>query len=440
MQTTAVLYKQLIRWDVKSFLLPTWSWDESELFPLGSVLKRKQIEYKAAESPSLLSLHFDGEFSKRNVTSLKGKIFAATPGDLVYSKIDVRNGAIGIVHDDFTNAAFTTEFPIYEVDTKKISPLFLKLILKTKLFNQLINSLVSGSSGRKRVNPADLEKLSVPVPPLSIQMKFVNEWQKAFNEAENLKIKARGDDNKAIEYLLSKLGVEKVKIEDRKGSFVINFKDLDRWDFQYVLKQNDGLENTNFALQKLEDITTDIFQGVSKDYVTTSSYYLLKVKNIMVDGTIDFTNIEPVRNCPERKLLKRGDIVSPFIGEAVRLNKFSIFNGEENRFTVDNNTGVIRVNRDVVLPEYVRICLASPLVKNQINSIIIGGSVPFLGKTNAQKLRIPVPSIKEQSEIVEKVTELQHSSKAMHEKAELIIRASKQRMENLLTETNHEFI
>src|SRR3989344_4626937 len=186
MQAIAVQYKNLIRWDVKSFLLPSWKWDESELVPLGSVLKRRSEEYKGAETPTLLSIHFDGELTRRETKILKGRVFTAHPGDVVYSKIDVRNGAIGIVPETYGKVAFTSEFPIYEVDTGKIDSLYLQLILKTSLFNKLINSLVSGSSGRKRVNPEGLEGLKIPVPSPIEQKKIVDSWIKSEEKAKKL--------------------------------------------------------------------------------------------------------------------------------------------------------------------------------------------------------------------------------------------------------------
>jgi hypothetical protein len=37
------------------------------------------------------------------------------PPDIIYSKIDVRNGAIGIVPDEFPNITVTSEFPVYRI-------------------------------------------------------------------------------------------------------------------------------------------------------------------------------------------------------------------------------------------------------------------------------------------------------------------------------------
>ena len=50
----------------------------------------------AEEVVRLLTIHFDGSIEPRNpvqIEAIKGKLFRVHPGDLVFSKIDVRNGA-----------------------------------------------------------------------------------------------------------------------------------------------------------------------------------------------------------------------------------------------------------------------------------------------------------------------------------------------------------
>ncbi len=46
---------------------------------------------------------------------VKGRMFFAHAYDVVYSMIDARNGAIGIVPESMPRVAFSSEYPIYEV-------------------------------------------------------------------------------------------------------------------------------------------------------------------------------------------------------------------------------------------------------------------------------------------------------------------------------------
>jgi len=97
----AVLFKDLKRWSVASFYTIGWNWPVEYIKPLSYTLRRRhdevdRMQYKF-DSLQLVTLHFDGSMEPRDlngVKEFKGKLFFAYAGDVIYSKIDVRNGAI----------------------------------------------------------------------------------------------------------------------------------------------------------------------------------------------------------------------------------------------------------------------------------------------------------------------------------------------------------
>ncbi len=188
--------------------------------------------------------------------------------------------------------------------------------------------------------------------------------------------------------------------------FIVRSNEIDsRLDPEYYNpKFNDFftlLEKGKYKSVFLSEIATDIFQGVGKNETNEPNYILLKVKNILLNNKIDYSNTEFIKDAPKSKLLKKGDILSPFIGEAVRICKFSIFNKENNKYMADNNTGIIRINPEKANNEYVAVILNSRIGKIQIDKLIGGGGVPFLGAGNAKKFKIPLPPLEIQNKIVE---------------------------------------
>lgn len=159
------------------------------------------------------------------------------------------------------------------------------------------------------------------------------------------------------------------------------------------------LKQSKYDLVNLSEITKSVFQGVGKNETNDNDVTLLKVKNITQESGIDYEDVEYVKDVPESKLLETKDIISPFIGEATRLGKFALFNGSDAKYTVDNNTGVIRADKTKILPEYLLTVLSSEIGKVQIERLIGGGGVPFLGAGNAKLLQIPLPTIEQQREI-----------------------------------------
>ena len=162
----AVWWKDLDRWGVKFFpVLISGSGPPNNIKKLASALERR---FESVDKASFelrpehfLSLRFTGEVEPRDLhgkSEFKGTLFFAHAGDLIYSKIDVRNGAIGIVPAEVPVATVTSEFPVYRIKKDVALSEYIQLVFRTEHFRRIINGMVSGTSGRKRVLPEDLER------------------------------------------------------------------------------------------------------------------------------------------------------------------------------------------------------------------------------------------------------------------------------------------
>lgn len=280
--------------------------------------------------------------------------------------------------------------------------------------------------------------LSIPIiydpKILAITQKVVE--QKKQNEAQAEKLLA-GIDN----YLLKELGIslpiaQENTLESRM--FTSRLKELsgNRFDPNYnAPKFNEcykAFSSGKYKLQKLKDVTQLIFQGVGRSLTEVENYILLKVKNIKLDGTIDYDDVENLNTPLLSKALCYGDIITPFIGEAVRQIKFSIFNKNENqKYFVDNNTGIIRLKSGLDF-RFVRHCLASSLGKIQIQKLIGGGGVPFLGSDNAKKISLPIPPLPKQKEIAEHITAIRQQAQQLKDKTKSALEQASKEIEQIL--------
>ena len=61
---------------------------------------------------------------------------------------------------------------------------------------------------------------------------------------------------------------------------------------------------------EIRDLRIEVFQGVSRNLLENDRIRLLKVKNILPDGSIDFGDTEPISDVSVNKILKDGDIIS----------------------------------------------------------------------------------------------------------------------------------
>ena len=265
--------------------------------------------------------------------------------------------------------------------------------------------------------------------------------EEALKTKETKEIKAQELLNSIDDYLISMLGIRPLKsnsqtLQDRM--FIVNYNGISgcRLDAEYNNPYKNGvitemLNNTKYSTALLSSLAKEIFQGVGKDETEDSTYVLLKVKNILRGNMIDYSDVEFVKSVPQNKLLIRDDIISPFIGEAVRQIKFSIFNREEHKYSVDNNTGVIRL-KDGVNAQYVCEYLCSCLGKIQIERLIGGGGVPFLGSSGAKKLIIVVPPLQKQQIMVDHISSIRQQAKTLQEEGKNILEQAKKEVEQMI--------
>lgn len=232
-----VRFRDLDLWNVGSQLIMKWGWPSELTRPLGDVLFRRieplEKDFPGERLVKLLTIRFDGSIEQRPSiprNEIKGKLFRVCSGDVVFSKIDVRNGAIGLVPPDVENSFVTSEFPTYSVLSELADPQYIKLLFRTKVFMRILNSMISGASGRKRIQPVQLENVVVPIPPLPIQKAIVEHWQKSIREIAIFESKLSyiaGELNLVLQQLThSYLTLKKSRL------FIIDFSKALQWDLK----------------------------------------------------------------------------------------------------------------------------------------------------------------------------------------------------------------
>jgi type I restriction enzyme S subunit len=136
----AVLFSALYRWDPPSFYRIKWHWPDSVLRPIGSFLtpRKEKVDPKRFAFADLqpFTIHLDGSVDRREVDAGREysmDLFFARPGDIVVAKIDLKNGAVGIV-PDWKNVVVTNHFAVYEPNLDIIVPEYFHLLIQTDYF------------------------------------------------------------------------------------------------------------------------------------------------------------------------------------------------------------------------------------------------------------------------------------------------------------------
>jgi type I restriction enzyme S subunit len=213
-----------------------------------------------------ITVHLDGEISVRARSApYKGAMFAAYPGDIVFSKIDARSGAIGMLPATIAKAAVTAEFPVFVGNSEKLDSNFVQRVLRTSGFLTALRSKATGTSGRKRITPEAFLDLRVPLPALDEQRAIVAAYDAAMADAAAKECAADAAEAQAMVDFEAALGfAPPVPLPDRPV-FVAFFKDFDRWSHEGVLRRIAGEATTvtTWPMVQLREVVTDLENGWS---------------------------------------------------------------------------------------------------------------------------------------------------------------------------------
>jgi len=187
------------------------------------------------------------------------KQYRASAGQFIISKIDARNGAFGIIPNELHNAIVTNDFPLFDINTKKINPQFLLLITTTKVFIKFAQSCSSGTTNRQRMDIDMFLNQKIPLPSLSEQEVIVNNYYSKIKEAEALEKQANDLEGEIEKYFRGQLGFDNKRIiKYHKGLNFVEFENLERWDG----KINSDI-NSNYTIEKIGKYIVEISTGTT---------------------------------------------------------------------------------------------------------------------------------------------------------------------------------
>lgn len=307
------------------------------------------------------------------------KQFLVSEGQFILSKIDARNGAMGIIPAELNSAVVTQDFLPYDIDTTKVNPQYFVLVCTTKQFVEFCQSCSRGTTNRQRVDEAQFLNIKVPVPSLEEQNKLVEEYNAAIAKATicNDEITSISQDlSKTIKLLL---GYKDDANSDSKHGGILTFSSLSkisRWDWW-----NDSMEQESllYPMQKLAGI------------ITMQSGSFLP-KNKQINGNVPIYGGNGITGFHNIHCFSGKRIVIGRVGEYC--GNVHLVEGEY--WITDNALKVDKIS-DNVSWEYLSIALES-MNLNQYRSI---SAQPSISQSKILNLSIPIPPTVEQKRIVD---------------------------------------
>jgi type I restriction enzyme S subunit len=305
--------------------------------------------------------------------------------DLIINKIWVRNGSTAIASRKVDGCAASGEFPTFELDQTKVFPRWLHWITKTKGFWHKCDVLSQGTSGKNRIRPELFLTITIPLPPIEEQRRIV----------------AR------IEELAA-------KIEEARGLRRESVEEADKLveELEFQLWPDEDVKNNSCSL---EEVTVFLSRGRYSEQ-GYSDHYLIKTQHVQLGKYIksQFTlDSEIAERVQPEATVKKGDVLIA-CSAAGCLGRVAQFM-EDQLASTDTHVAIARANTMVILPEYLYAYLKGAQGQIQLRSRErgdwtrekVGFRLTELNLADLKRVPVPVPSIPEQRNLLERLENLQ---------------------------------
>ena len=225
----------LTRWDPNSFHTIKWHWPSSVMATVGTVLtpRKEKVDRTAYGFADLMpvTIHFDGSIEPRQVNEEKEytmDLFWARPGDVVASKIDLKNGAVAIIPHDWDKAVVTNHFAVYEPRLDRINPKYFHTLIQAAFVRDHLWRNKVGAEGRKEVKLDFFEAMEIPIPPLLVQRQIEAYWEAAWQKRIASEVALSDLVSELHTYLATRThGFDQAA---RSRVFLANHADVRQWD------------------------------------------------------------------------------------------------------------------------------------------------------------------------------------------------------------------
>jgi type I restriction enzyme S subunit len=414
-----VEWAEVERWDPCSYHTLNWKWPAQTLRPLGSALHARKEKVNRSNTPfstlQPVTVHFDGSISRREVAAGREysmELWHARPGDFIVAKIDLKNGAVGIVPSNWENVAVTGHFAVYEPDRTKVSPLYLHLLIQAPFFKNLLWRNKVGAEGRKEVKLEFFESIPIPLPSLAHQQTTVAAWQKS--QAEIAAARARADviEAKAKQAFLAALGLREPGAATARKAFALDFARLERWGVAQLRESLTApdVATGKYPVAKLGEVIADLENGWSPKCfprpATADEWGVLKLGAITGGAFDELENKAlPPSFSPKSKLeVRKGDVlITRGSGSGALVASCVLVESTRPKLMISDLVfrAVLRTPSSVSAPYLVEI-LRSKLIRSQIETPAGGASTTMkkVTKGGLLALRLPLPPLAVQRELV----------------------------------------
>ena len=314
-------------------------------------------------------------------------------GCLAYNPYRVNVGSIGLKTSLLKNEYISPAYVVFKCK-ETILPEYLYLVLKSSVFNTIIQENTTGSV-RQTLSYENLSAIRIPVPSsLDEQRNLVDKFYSVNRNATEFQQRATQIETSIFDYLTQSLGIVETPSRKIKTLSTIKYSMVDKWGVDF-LTSGKVVYNKKFPTKSIGNICDSGSGGTPRRSV--SSYYggnipWIKTGEVLDDiiyDTEEKITQEAVNNS-SAKLYPKGSIIIAMYGQGLT-------RGRTAKLGIDAATNqaclvLYNIDTDKVLPDYLWYYLQGEY--HRLRALAYGNNQPNLNASIVNNYPIVLPPIK----------------------------------------------
>lgn len=362
-------------------------------------------------------------------------------GDILVSMTRPTRNAIARVTDDIGIAIASTGFAVIRSVNSNV-------VLSDYLFHTLrlgFSTLQFGQRSSGVNYPAitkdDLRKILLPLPPRDVQARIVAELDAAYAAKRKADEKAAELLNSIDRVVLNALGIPPIPPPDTSlpaRIFTVSSHDVTDRSFapSHYLQKLDFSSARYECISFRETVSVDPLELVVN---AKRPYHLVPMDAVSAEyGCIERTEEIPSDDMTGYTTFRNGDVIFAKISPCMENGKSAVVSVDIDGVVFGSTEFLVfRPNKDMIIADYLHLLLRLRALREYAGRNMSGTTGhQRVTKSFFWNLKIPVPPISIQKEIVDKVSAIRAEAKILKASAVAALAVSKKIIESILMEEN----
>ncbi|MFA6256713.1 MAG: restriction endonuclease subunit S [Candidatus Paceibacterota bacterium] len=415
-----VSFSNWLNWDVKSYATNNLK-SKYDFVKLSLVLNEQTEKVKLKDFPDqefgILGVNnktgvFDAYLEKGSKINQPYKIMKTNW--IAYNPYRVNVGSVGIKTENQKYEYISNAYVVFSCLEDKLDNDFFFRLFKTNTFNHLVKKSTKGSV-RQNLSFDLLSNIEIPLPSIPTQKSLVAKYDKELVQVRKLEQKVDELNEKIEDYLSEELGISIEEKLKNKRFYLTNFKELDRWDFwnKKEIMKSSKFDIVSFGTTLLDKPKYGSNSRAS-DKITDTRY--VRITDINEDGSLN-DEIVSSEKFDKQYLLEDNDLLIARSGNTV--GKTFLYKNHFGKCIYAGYLVRYRINPKIANSDFIFFYSKTKPFKLWINSKQRVSGQPNINGQEYLSFPIPLPDIKTQEKIVNKIISLREEISDIKRKIEL---------------------